>query len=636
MKFQKAALNTKLIFALTLVGFLCFAATADAATYTVTTTADSGVGSLRAMIAATNAAPTGSIDTINFAIPATDANCTNGICTITLTGGEIAIGKIGSSTLTISGTGAGSLVLSGNNTNRVYTFTSGNGGSGVTLNGLTVTGGKSTYGGAIFANANGTFIISNSVFTGNTATTGGNAGGAVYCVKCSVNNSTFSNNSAPSGNGGALVGASVANSIFTGNSASYGGAIYEPQVTSGGFNVTNSTFSNNSATGYGGAIYFDAGGSDFVNGTTFSGNTATSYGGAIYEFYCDVHITDTTITNNSSSNGDGGAMFIDRGSFYFTNSTASHNYSKYQGGGIYSYAPPSAYNSHILNTIISNNTSTTTSPDYYGNFQSLGYNIVGDGTGATITGTMTGNQIGTTNAPVDAKLAPLAYNGGFGLTRALLVGSPAVDAGTNTGDSYNVVPTLDQRGASRVGATDIGAFEANNTNFVATLPNGYTTLVYNSQIVPDSDAFTYTVTGGALPPNMTLTVTGNMVSVSGTPTAGGTYNFTVTGSDGANTTTTNYTITIISLAPTAASVAISGRAMSSTGRGIRNVMIRLTDGEGHIRFASTSAFGYYRFNDVNAGETVIITAKGKRFEFATPSQVLNVNEDASNVNFVAY
>lgn len=98
---------------------------------------------------------------------------------------------------------------------------------------------------------------------------------------------------------------------------------------------------------------------------------------------------------------------------------------------------------------------------------------------------------------------------------------------------------------------------------------------------------------------------------------------------------TNSPGTVTLLAPTAGEVTISGRAITSTGRGIRNVIIRLTDGSGNVRTATTTTFGYYRFTEVNAGETYIITAKGKRFEFAQPTQVLNVNEDADSVDFVA-
>jgi hypothetical protein len=58
-------------------------------------------------------------------------------------------------------------------------------------------------------------------------------------------------------------------------------------------------------------------------------------------------------------------------------------------------------------------------------------------------------------------LAPLAYNGGIGMTHSLLVGSPAIDTGNNA-----KCPGLDQRGFSRLAhpvsllpTCDIGAFE---------------------------------------------------------------------------------------------------------------------------------------------------------------------------------
>lgn len=88
-------------------------------------------------------------------------------------------------------------------------------------------------------------------------------------------------------------------------------------------------------------------------------------------------------------------------------------------------------------------------------------------------------------------------------------------------------------------------------------------------------------------------------------------------------------------APTAGMVTVGGRAVSSTGRGIKNVIIQMTDTNGNVRTAVTSAFGYYRFTDVAAGETYIFMAKGKRFTFNQPTQVLNATEDTMNVNFVA-
>ncbi len=61
----------------------------------------------------------------------------------------------------------------------------------------------------------------------------------------------------------------------------------------------------------------------------------------------------------------------------------------------------------------------------------------------------------------------------------------------------------------------------------------------------------------------------------------------------------------------------------------------MTDSQGNIRTATTTSFGYYRFEEVAAGETYVFTARGKRFSFGQNSQVHSIMEDTSNINFVA-
>jgi phage gp45-like len=61
----------------------------------------------------------------------------------------------------------------------------------------------------------------------------------------------------------------------------------------------------------------------------------------------------------------------------------------------------------------------------------------------------------------------------------------------------------------------------------------------------------------------------------------------------------------------------------------------MTDSNGNTRTARTTAFGYYRFEDVAAGETYIFAARGKRFSFGQNSQVHSIMEDTNNINFVA-
>ena len=84
----------------------------------------------------------------------------------------------------------------------------------------------------------------------------------------------------------------------------------------------------------------------------------------------------------------------------------------------------------------------------------------------TITGD-DGSLIGTTLSPIDPMLGPLADNGGPTETHALLLGSPAIDAG----DPAPVGPTdFDQRGApfTRVvgAAIDMGAYESQSLGLV--------------------------------------------------------------------------------------------------------------------------------------------------------------------------
>jgi len=90
-----------------------------------------------------------------------------------------------------------------------------------------------------------------------------------------------------------------------------------------------------------------------------------------------------------------------------------------------------------------------------------------------------------------------------------------------------------------------------------------------------------------------------------------------------------------SLSPTAAAVTIGGRVMTADGRGIRNVRVSLIEQNGTSRTVLSSAFGYYRFPDVTAGQTVILSASGKRFNFDNPTQILSVNDEMEEINFTA-
>lgn len=89
------------------------------------------------------------------------------------------------------------------------------------------------------------------------------------------------------------------------------------------------------------------------------------------------------------------------------------------------------------------------------------------------------------------------------------------------------------------------------------------------------------------------------------------------------------------LGPTAATVTASGKVTTASGRGIRNVVVVMTDASGAIRTATTTTFGYYRFTDVMPGGTYVFSIRAKRFTFNQPTQVRSVAEEISDINFVA-
>ncbi len=96
----------------------------------------------------------------------------------------------------------------------------------------------------------------------------------------------------------------------------------------------------------------------------------------------------------------------------------------------------------------------------------------------------------------------------------------------------------------------------------------------------------------------------------------------------------NGTVTV-SGGPTAAPVAVGGRIMTADGRGIRNVQVTMTDAGGNSRTVLSSVSGRFRFEEIAAGETYVLTVVAKRFVFAQSTQVHSFNEDTDDIIFVA-
>ena len=87
-------------------------------------------------------------------------------------------------------------------------------------------------------------------------------------------------------------------------------------------------------------------------------------------------------------------------------------------------------------------------------------------------------------------------------------------------------------------------------------------------------------------------------------------------------------------APTAASVSVSGRLSTVDGRGITGATVSLTNATtGQTRHARSSSFGYYRFDEVPAGETYIVRVSSKRFVFVPDTQIISLLDELTDLDF---
>jgi hypothetical protein len=362
----------------------------------VSTTADSGMGSLRYAIATANAG-----DTIMFLLPA------NSVVTL---GSPIAF----STAVNISGPGVTSssrsrsgrvgpdvtfsgLTISGANSHQVFIVKTG---VTVSISGLVITAGQASVahqpGGAI--SNKGTLLLASDAVTNSTSlvtnvrgadthrpdhhalapshtprlatrvpngrrfphacTVSEQFGGGLYNNgTLTITDTTFdsdivSDNCAGNGEGGAIYNDTngslfVTNSTFSNNAAGYGGAIYN-----GGTNG-QATFTGDVFTGNGGCTAANGCATSGCSLTTSCTTSAYGYGSAIYDADGPgVTIATSAFTNNvaggnsPSSNGEGGALYLDTGSPVITGSAftgnlaggGSSNCSNGYGGAIYESA----------------------------------------------------------------------------------------------------------------------------------------------------------------------------------------------------------------------------------------------------------------------------------------------------------
>lgn len=86
-----------------------------------------------------------------------------------------------------------------------------------------------------------------------------------------------------------------------------------------------------------------------------------------------------------------------------------------------------------------------------------------------------------------------------------------------------------------------------------------------------------------------------------------------------------------SLSPTAGTVSISGTVNLPMDLTSKGALVTLTDVNGVSRSVSSGKKGSFRFNDVAAGETYVVSVQAKGYTF--DSQVISVTDNLTGLNF---
>ncbi|MDQ6626200.1 MAG: hypothetical protein M3Y69_08715, partial [Verrucomicrobiota bacterium] len=421
---------------------------AQASPLVVTNTNDSGAGSLRQAI---TASPAGG--SIEFNIPTTDPGYAplTGTFYITLSGGELAIGR----DLTITGPTNAKLEISVNGFARAFNIVAGS----VSISNLTIA--KGSVAGVDGADGGNQ--------TPAVAGGSGEGGGILNNGTLTLSNCTVSGNSCSGGRGGS--GNSAPGSTFRSGAAG-GEGIGAGISNNGTLTMRNCTVTGNTAVGGpGGAGTGSAAG---AGGSARGSGVASS--GALT-------MTNCTINGNSASGANGANN---------SGSAAPGAGGSATGGGV---APSGASTALLQNTIIAGNSvsagtagvnpnvppapnGVASGPDVGGTVMSQGHNLIGRTDGSN--GWSASDLLGGTTAGtrLDPLLGPLQDNGGIAYTRRPLPGSAAIDSGDDAVTSAPANLLTDERNYPRkigthvdIGAVETGIVQAGPTFTVSNADN---------------------------------------------------------------------------------------------------------------------------------------------------------------------
>jgi hypothetical protein len=514
-------------------------------TFSVTSLADSGTGSLRPAVLSADTDPSTGTDTITFT-----GNGASG--TILL---ESVLPRLGHN-LTILGPGADKVTIQRDVHASAFSLFQVTSRTAVTIAGLTLSGGDAgaSNGGAVVND--GTLTLTSCTLSGNQAASGGGVENDSQKT-LAVADCTFSNNVV---------------AVFGGGIDNRGGTA----------TVTDCTFSGNHSTFLGGGIFNS--GTLTVSASTFSGNLADDDGGGLETggaVGAAATVTACTFSTNVADNGGKGGS----------------------GGGIHVQSGTLTLDSTL---VAGNSNNGTTGDDIAGSVASTSsFNLVGNGTGlrGISNNDINHNQVGTISSPIDPKLGALQNNGGPTQTMAPTSGSPAIGAGDPS------LTGIDQVGNSRAfdGRVDVGAVEVEATALQAVgiteLPanvfeGAALTVGAALQDIDPNDVLTYqwqvTVHNTS-----TVIASGSAASLTFTPTQLGVDDITLTVSNAfAETAVKGVSPTVLDVAP---AVDLGGTDATLTG-------MTLSRGGSFTDLGSETWTGVVNYGDGSSTQTLALNA----------------------------
>ena len=440
------------------------------------------------------------------------------------------------------------------------------------------------YGGAIFNN-NSVVTVTNSTFSGNTV---GGYGGGIFndSGKLTMTNSTFSGNTAGGFGGG----------IYTGGST---------------LTMTNSTFSGNTSLSLGGAVYVESG-TETVSNSIFTGNTASSSGAGISDSTGTVSADSNVFYNNLANGSEDDCNGCTSNTNAVTGDPMLSALGNY-GGPTQTMIPlpgSAAICAGALANILSGLTTdqrsysnkNSTYPGYTSDAPCVDAGAVQTNyslslaapavvspavaimANAAFTDAVTLNESGSAFTGAAVTIPALTFSGAGTLKRhAAATTLTANGTATYTGLQVSAAGSGDALTATlplNSSLSNVPSLTAGNSFAVesplslspasSALTGGKVAVAYRLTFTTTggSGSYSYALTGGSLPTGLTLT--GGVLQ--GTPIEGGSFNFTVTVTDTANTLLTAsqpYSLTItapgIALASAPLAAAVYSTAYNSSG-----------------------------------------------------------------------